>query len=115
VSDHHHFGEYAEARHDHRGEYADERHDHDPDYAEKHHRHFDDERAIDALRRELRELREALAGYKRDLADARARIRDLEEQTPEARQLELEADIAAADAADSAYRYPLPEDYERGQ
>ena len=129
VSDHHYYGEYAEARHDHR-EYADARHDHDTDYAEKHHRHFDDERAVDELRRELRVLREALNEYERDPADARSRIRQLEEQTPQARQLELEADLAAADLADSGYdpgpevddeggvseyRYVLPEDYQRGQ
>jgi hypothetical protein len=104
MSDHFHY-EYAEARHDHRGEFADERHDHDLDYAEKHHRHYDDERAVDELRRELRELRE-------DLRDALNRIHALEDRqpdyaleqdTPQARQLQYEADLAAADLAESGY------------
>ena len=82
MSDHHH-DEYAEARHDHRGDYADERHDHDLDYAEKHHRHYDDERAADELRRELGEIRAALAACERGLAEARGRIRQLEEHFPE--------------------------------
>ena len=81
MSDHHH-DEYAEARHDHRGDYADERHDHDLDYAEKHHRHYD-ERAVDELQRELGEIRAALAEYERDLAEARGRIRQLEEHFPD--------------------------------
>jgi hypothetical protein len=104
VSDHYHY-EYADARHDHRAEYADERHDHDLDYAEKHHRHYDDERAVDELRRELRQLREVLNEYERDLADARARIRALESDTPQARQLQYEADLAAADLAESGYQF----------
>jgi chromosome segregation ATPase len=103
VSDHHHYGEYADARHDHRGEYADERHDHDLDYAEKHHRHHDDERAVDELRRLLGQIRIALAEAREDLRDALERIRQLEEQTPEARQAEYEADVAMADAAESEY------------
>jgi hypothetical protein len=79
VSDHHHYGEYAEARHDHRGDYADDRHDHDTDYAGKHHRHHDLERDDEHLKAllgqaqaDLRELREALSG-------ALDRIRALED------------------------------------
>lgn len=98
MSDHYHYGEYAEARHDHRGEYADERHDHDLEYAEKHHRHYDDERAVDELRQLLGEVRAALAETREDLSAALKRIRQLEEQTPEARQAEYEADVALADA-----------------
>jgi len=130
VSDHHHYGEYAEARHDHRGEYADERHDHDVDYAEKHHRHYDLEREDERLKTLIDRCQAALRELREELEEAQGRIRQLEAQTPEARQLELEADIAAADAADSGYdpgpevddeggmseyRYLLPEDYERGQ
>ena len=91
------------ADHDHRGEYADQRHDHDGDYAALHHRHYDLEREIEALRRELSDYRHALNEYERELADARGRIRVLEGQTPQARQLQLEADLAAADLAESGY------------
>lgn len=80
MSDHHHDGEYAEARHEHRGEYADERHDHDLAYAERYHRHHDDERAIEALRAELKVVRDALNEYERDLADARARQLEAEHE-----------------------------------
>jgi hypothetical protein len=109
VSDHHHYGEYAEARHDHRGEYADDRHDHDTDYAEKYHRHHDLEREDERLQALLDQWQADLRELREDLEEALSRIRQLEQQTPEARQLEHEADIAAAD------RYVLPEDYERGQ
>jgi hypothetical protein len=88
MSDHYHY-EYAEARHDHRGDYADSRHDHDPDYAEKHHRHYD--------------LESLIAGLREDLGRAEERIRELERDTPQARQLQYEADVAAADLADSGY------------
>jgi hypothetical protein len=91
------------ADHDHRGDHADHRHDHDGDYAEKHHRHYDLERDIGALRRELRDYREVLNEYERALADARGRVAGLERQTPQARQLQLEADLAAADLAESGY------------
>jgi hypothetical protein len=82
VSNHSHYGEYAEARHDHRGEYADDRHDHDLDYASKHHAHFnlerEDERLkslVDRCQAELRELRE-------DLEEALERIRVLDQLRP---------------------------------
>ena len=88
--------------HTHR-EYAEERHDHDLDYADEHHRHYDLEtgdktaqQAITCLRAELDELRGQLAG-------ALERIAGLEKQTPQARQLQLEADLAAADLAESGY------------
>jgi chromosome segregation ATPase len=91
------------ADHDHCGEYTSERHDHDSDYAEKYHRHCDLEHEIEALKRELSDYRQALNEYERDLADARARVRALKGQTPQARQLQLEADQAAADLAESGY------------
>ncbi len=103
--------------HDHRGQYADERHDHYLDYAEKHHRHHDDESIARGLRADLsraeeriRELRgeldaafSAVRGLRADLSAAESRIRDLEADTPQARQLQLEADQAAADLAASGY------------
>lgn len=100
MNGHSHYGEYADARHDHRSAYADARHDHDLDYAGKHHRHYDDERVIGELQRELRELRHEL---RNELASALDRIRQLEQQAPQARQLGLGADQAAADLAESGY------------
>jgi hypothetical protein len=74
------------------GHYADEIHG----AAEEHHRHYDTES-------ELRELASLVAGLREDLSRAEDRIRDLESQTPQARQLQLEADLAAADLAKSGY------------
>lgn len=82
MSDHFHFGEYAEARHDHRGEYADERHDHDLDYAEKHHQHSDLERDIKALHGELDATYAAVRELRDDLRDALERLRQLEDRQP---------------------------------
>jgi len=74
--------------------------------AEEHHRHYDTES-------ELRELRSLVAGLREDLSRAEDRIRGLESQTPQARQLQLEADLAAADLAGSGYdRWP-PEGADR--
>jgi len=64
--------------------------------AEEHHRHYDTES-------ELRELQSLVAGLREDLSRAEDRIRGLESQTPQARQLQLEADLAAADLAESGY------------
>ena len=129
MSGHYHY-EYAEARHDHRGEYADDRHDHDTDYAEKYHRHHDLESEDERLKALLDQWQADLRELRSELEEALGRIRDLEQQTPEARQAEQEADIAAADLAGSGYdpgpevddeggmseyRYVMPEDYERGQ
>ena len=84
------------------GHYADEIHG----AAEEHHRHYDTES-------ELRELRSLVAGLREDLSRAEDRIRGLEAQTPQARQLQLEADLAAADLAESGYdRWP-PEGADR--
>jgi hypothetical protein len=54
------------------------------------------ERVTRDLRQDVRELRGLL-----EVADGR--IRELEGQTPQARQLELEADLAGADLAESGY------------
>ena len=91
------------ADHDHRGEYADERHDHDNDYAPLHHRHYDLEREDDRLQGAIREFGEALGELRGELQAALERIRALEGDTPQARQLQLEADQAAADLAGSGY------------
>ena len=64
--------------------------------AEEHHRHYDTES-------ELRELASLVAGLREDLSRAEDRIRGLEAQTPQARQLQLEADLAAANLAESGY------------
>ena len=45
----------------------------------------------------------AAAGLRGQLDEALERIRSLEAQTPQARQLQLEADQAAADLAESGY------------
>jgi hypothetical protein len=136
VSDHHyhHASEIQGA--------ADDRHGH-PDLERdissvesdlRNHRHYDLEREDERLKVLLDQWQAALRELREDLEAALGRIRQLEQQTPEARQLELEADIAAADAADSGYdpgpgvddeepllwrirRSPAdePEDYGRGQ
>jgi hypothetical protein len=127
--------------HDHRGQYADDRHDHGLDYAERHHRHRDLETDDKTAQQAITCLRDEVAELRCRLDDALDRIGDLEKQTPQARQLQLEADLAAADLAASGYdrydepeagdydpgpevddeggmseyRYTLPEDYRRGQ
>ena len=90
------------ADHDHRGEYASDNHDH-YDYAEKYHRHYDDESTVSGLRQDLGHAEERIRELENDLRDAFERIRALEGQTPRARQLQLEADLAAADLAESGY------------
>jgi predicted nucleic acid-binding Zn-ribbon protein len=97
------------ADHDHRSDYADQRHDHDGDYAEKHHRHYDDESTVRGLREDVGHAEERIRDLEDDLRDTLKRIRDLEEQTPQARQLQLEADLAAADLAASGYGYGEPD------
>jgi hypothetical protein len=96
----------------------------------RNHRHYDLEREDEHLRTLLSRWEASLRELREDLEKALGRIRDLEAQTPDARQAKLEADIAAADRADSGYgpglevaaevgmseyRYVMPEDYERGQ
>lgn len=76
--------------------------------------------AIDELRQHIRELRSRLD-------HAITRIDDLEADTPQARQLQYEADLAAADLAESAddrhgpdcqcsycYHDPDEDDYDLG-
>jgi hypothetical protein len=53
-------------------------------------------RVINTLRQDVRELRG-------QLDSVMTRIRALEADTPQARQLQLEADLAAADLAESGY------------
>jgi hypothetical protein len=110
VSDHwHHASEIQGA--------ADDRHGH-PDLERdissvesdlRNHRHYDLERELAGVRRDLDRVIGDLRELRGELEAALGRIRDLEQQTPEARQLQFEADIAAAD------RYVLPEDYQRGE
>lgn len=102
MSDHYHH-DYAEARHDHRGDYADARHDHDLDYADKHHGHHDLDREVKELRDQVRTLRATMIEFGLELSEAQGRIHQLEQQTPQARQLQYEADQAAADLAESGY------------
>ena len=89
--------------HDHRGEYAQAGHSHYGEYAEERHRHHDLERDDEAAQQAITCLREEVAGLRRRLDDALERIGALEKQTPQARQLQLEADQAAADLAESGY------------
>lgn len=93
------------ADHDHRGEYASDGHDH-YDYAEKHHRHYDDESTTSGLRGDLGRAEERIGELENDLRDAFERISALEQQTPQAQRLQLEADQAAADLAESGYGDP---------
>jgi predicted RNase H-like nuclease (RuvC/YqgF family) len=86
--------------HDHRGEYADQGHDH-YDYASEHHRHYDLENDDEKAQRRITGLQDEIDGLRRQLEDALDRIRALEADTPQARQLQFEADQAAADLAES--------------
>jgi hypothetical protein len=91
------------ADHDHRGDYADQRHDHNGDYAALHHRHYDDESTVRGLREDLGAAEERIRVLEDDLRGTLERIRALEGQTPQAQRLQLEADQAAADLAESGY------------
>jgi hypothetical protein len=51
----------------------------------------------------IRDLRQDIRDLRGLLDDALTRISDLEADTPQARQLQLEADLAAADLAESGY------------
>jgi small-conductance mechanosensitive channel len=88
--------------HDHRGQYADDRHDH-YDYAREHHVHYDLAGDAERAHRRITGLQDELDGLRGELAAAVERIRVLEQQTPQARQLQHEADQAAADLAESGY------------
>lgn len=91
MSDHYHYG------------YADERHDHGLDYAERHHRHYDDESTAQGLREDLGRAEERIRQLEDDLREVWTRIRALEADTPQARQLQYEAGLAGADLAMSGY------------
>jgi hypothetical protein len=71
--------------------------------AEEHHRHYDLENLIDGFREDLNRAVSRIGDLEDALAEATNRIRALEGSTPQARQLELEADLAAADLAASGY------------
>ncbi len=58
---------------------------------------------IGELERMTRDLRQDVRRLRGLLELAEGRIRALEGQTPQARQLQLEADLAAADLAESGY------------
>ena len=65
---------------------------------------------LDGIRQDAREALALAAGLREDLSAAEDRIRDLEVQvaalkrsTPEARQAQYEADLAAADLAEAGY------------
>lgn len=97
MSDHYDYG-YADQHHDHRGQYADDRHDH-YGYADEHHRHYGPETDDKTAQQAITCLRDEVSELRRQLDDALERITSLEGQTPQARQLRYEADLAAADLA----------------
>jgi hypothetical protein len=80
--------------HDHRGHY---------DYAREHHLHYDLAGDNERAHRRITALQDEVDGLRGQLADAIERIRSMEADTPQARQLQLEADQAAADLAESGY------------
>ena len=88
--------------HDHRGEYAESGHTH-YDYADEYHRHYDLETDGKTAQQAITCLRDEVSELRRQLADALERVGQLERQTPQARQLQLEADLAGADLAESGY------------
>jgi hypothetical protein len=59
-----------------------------------------------ATRADIERLESIARGLREDLAAAEERIRALERSTPEARQAQYEADLAAADLAESGYGEP---------
>jgi len=104
MTDHYHY-DYADQRHDHRGDYAPERHEHSSyevaGVAEEHHRHYDTEKLLSdtahALKSTIDGLLRTVEIYGEIIEDLRDRIYALEQSTPEARQLQYEADVAMAD------------------
>ena len=71
--------------------------------AEEHHRHYDLEDEARGLREDLRRAEARIRDLEDGLAEVTRRIGALEAQTPQARQLQVEADLAAADLAASGY------------
>ena len=109
--------------HDHRGEYAADGHTHNfwdlNDAAERHHRDYDLEGDDEKAQWRITALQDELDGLRGELAGALERIRALEADTPQARQLRYEADLAGADAhefdrhgsgCDCSYCYYDPEE-----
>jgi hypothetical protein len=68
---------------------------------------------IAELERVTRELRGDVRELRGRLGTAERRIGELESQTPQARQLQVEADLAAADLAESGYDPWPPEGADR--
>ena len=102
-------------------------HDHYGEYAVKRHRHYDLEREDETAQEDIRRLREDVRELRSQLDGALGRIRQLDGWTPEARQAQYEADVAAADLAESGYDShgsdcqcpycidePEPEEYDPG-
>jgi predicted nucleic acid-binding Zn-ribbon protein len=89
--------------HDHGYQYASADHDHYSEYAEKYHRHYDDESTARGLREDLSAAEERIRELSDDLRDAMNRIHVLEDQTPQARQLQRELDLTLADNAAAGY------------
>ena len=80
-------------------------HDHYGDYAGERHRHYDLERDDETAQRDIRRLQEDVRELRALIEDAvlklAARVGELEAQTPQAQRLQHEADLAAADLAES--------------
>ena len=77
--------------------YADEIHG----AADQHHRHYDTES-------DSRSLREDLGRAEERIRELEERVSRLERSTPEARRLQYEADLAAAELAASRYDQDAP-------
>ena len=71
--------------------------------AEEHHRHYDLENLIEGLREDLGRAVARIGDLEDALTEATGRIAALERSTPEARQAQYAADLAAADLAESGY------------
>ena len=86
--------------------------------AEEHHRHYDLEDSAEGLRADLRRAEVRIGDLEDALAEVTGRIGALEAQTPQARQLQMEAGPAAADLAESGYGWheeePEPAEYDPG-
>jgi hypothetical protein len=82
-------------------------HDHYGDYAGERHRHCGLERDDETAQRDIRRLQQDVRELRALIEDAAgklaARVRELEAQTPQAQRLQHEADLAAADLAESGY------------
>jgi hypothetical protein len=69
----------------------------------EYHVHYDLAGDAERAHRRITALQDEIDGLRADLNAALERIRALEGDTPQARQLQLEADQAAAGLADSGY------------